>query len=135
MKKYIFLAGLLILAGVISAIFYISKPANAIVWHEYSGHVFEQAKKDHRQVILFGQSDTCPWCQQMEKVTFSDNSVVSLINANYFPVILDVNKYIDAAIKYQMMDLPTVVIFDINGKPTKTITGYIGPSDMIKNLK
>lgn len=144
-RKVLFLVGILIL---VCSIFYAAtdtrkniiasstpnKTANSISWQEYSPSVFEQAKSAHRQLLLFWKSDSCHWCKQMEEKTFTDSSIIKLINDNYFPVILDVIKNSDLINQYQIISLPTIIIFDRDNKSTKVLLGYIPSEEMEKEL-
>ena len=46
----------------------------------------EYSKKYNKNVLIFFHKEHCPYCEKMEKETLSDNTVVNLINNNFFPV-------------------------------------------------
>jgi thioredoxin-related protein len=53
----------------------------------------EKAKKyakkyDKNILVLFYKKD-CPYCEEMKRETLSDQSVIDLINNNFFPVKID----------------------------------------------
>jgi thioredoxin-related protein len=71
----------------------------------------------------------------MEKTTFENPDIIKLINEKYYPVELDVDKNSDVADTYQIMDLPTIIIFDMDGKSQMILTGYIKADEMLKKLQ
>ena len=47
------------------------------------------AKKYDKNILVFFYKKDCPYCEQMKKETFSDQTVIDLINHNFFPVKID----------------------------------------------
>jgi len=84
--------------------------------------------------LLFAMSDTCPWCHKMSATTFSDETVVKLVNEHYYPVILHVNQDEASADKYQLDGVPTMIFFDLNGKIINSFSGYEDPQEMTRHL-
>ena len=46
----------------------------------------QYAEKYNKNILLFFYKEHCPYCDKMKKETLSDNTVVNLINNNFFPV-------------------------------------------------
>lgn len=109
--------------------------SDKIQWQAYSSNIFEQAKSIHRPILLLSKSNSCHWCQQMESTTFSNPTVIKLINRSYLPVVIEINRNRDIFIQYKIIRLPTTLILDTNGNIIKVATGYIQPNRMIKILK
>lgn len=135
MKKII-ISILILVALLISLFFVITSlyPKQSIHWHEYSPQVFAESKKTGHLVLLFAKSSVCHWCQETEKNSFTNLSIIKLINDNYYPVILDVDKNETIAEKYLIMGLPTIIIFNSNEKVIKTYSGYFPPEVLEKYL-
>jgi thioredoxin-related protein len=108
--------------------------SSTIRWQAYSPSVFEEAKSTHHPVILLGKSASCHWCEKMALNTFSNSTIIKLINKSYTPVVIDINKNRDVFIQYKIFKLPTTIIFDTNGNVIKTATGYIKADRMIQIL-
>lgn len=109
--------------------------AEDIRWQNYSGAIFDQAKKQHRLVLLYGKSEWCHWCQKMDGNTWNDSSVIQTINTHFIPVKVDINDDNEIANHYNIKGTPTLVIVDWNRRVVKTLFGYEEPYDLVNNLK
>ena len=49
----------------------------------------EYTKKYDKNILVFFYKKDCPYCEEMKKETLSDQSVIDLINNNFFPVKID----------------------------------------------
>jgi len=47
------------------------------------------AKKYDKNILVFFYKKDCPYCEEMKRETLSDQSVIDLINNNFFPVKID----------------------------------------------
>ncbi|MDA9612361.1 thioredoxin family protein [Flavobacteriales bacterium] len=47
------------------------------------------AKKYDKNILVFFYKKNCPYCEEMKKETLSDQSVIDLINNNFFAVKID----------------------------------------------
>jgi thioredoxin-related protein len=108
--------------------------ADSIKWKNYSSGVFKSADNAHLPVMLFAMSDNCQWCHKMQATTFSDDTVIKLVNDNFYPVILRVNQNEAAAEKYKLQGVPTLIFFDQGGKIIDTLSGYRQPEEITRNL-
>ena len=49
----------------------------------------EYAKKYDKNIFVYFHKKDCPYCEEMKKETLSDQTVIDLINNNFFPVKID----------------------------------------------
>jgi thioredoxin-related protein len=130
MKKLLLAAFLLM--SVFGSVY--AEGSKKIDWHNYSKEVFGEAK-DHKQtVMLFAMSDTCPWCEKMESTTFQSSAIIKMVNENFYPVILHVNKNYAEAKKLKLSGVPTIIFFNDDGKVKNKYSGYKDPEVMMQNL-
>ena len=61
---------------------------NSIYWLELQDAERLVADSD-KNMLLFFYRENCEYCEKMKTQTFSDPSVVKLINDHFFPVMLD----------------------------------------------
>lgn len=47
------------------------------------------AKKYDKNIFVYFHKKDCPYCEEMKRETFSDQTVIDLINHNFFPVKID----------------------------------------------
>lgn len=103
--------------------------APGITWRSYSSSVFEQAKKDHRLVLIYGKSEFCHWCQKMNKEAWADPTVQQIVSAHYIPVAVDIDEDSTIANQYQITATPTLIILDANNNIVKVSYGYSEPRE------
>ncbi|MCS3923255.1 thioredoxin domain-containing protein [Methanosalsum natronophilum] len=62
---------------------------NPVKWHPWSDEAFEKAKKEDKPIFLSIGYSTCHWCHVMEKESFENEEVASIINKYYIPIKVD----------------------------------------------
>ena len=62
--------------------------ANEINWISLE-KAKKYAKKYDKNILVFFYKKDCPYCEEMKRETLSDQSVIDLINNNFFPVKID----------------------------------------------
>jgi thioredoxin-related protein len=107
---------------------------NKILWQSYSSNMFEGDKNKNHPVIMFTRSSACPWSIKMERTTLSNPNIISTINNNFIPVIIDFDTNTALAEQYKIINLPTLIVFSSDGKPLKTYSGFIELEEMQKLL-
>lgn len=119
-----------VVLGTINACF-----ADSINWQPYSSAAFAKAKKEHRHVLLFGKANWCPWCRRMKNETFSNSTVISLINKNFVPVMIDIDDQSSVADRYDISVVPASIILTGDYKVVASKTGYLSASEMSTFLR
>jgi thiol:disulfide interchange protein len=71
----------------------------------------ERADKDNKLVLVDCMATWCGPCQQMEKTTWIDKSVVDWIKKNAIAVQIDVDVQKETASALKVQFLPTFVVF------------------------
>jgi len=69
-------------------IFSQNKSKKSIDWMELS-KAEEFADKYNKNMLLFFYRPDCEYCEKMKNESLADPSVISLINENFFPVIIN----------------------------------------------
>lgn len=112
-----------------------SAELKSIQWQSWQDGVFKQAKKEHRLILLYVYATWCHWCQQMESTTWKNKAVIQYVNSTFIPAKSDSDKDVSLLARYQVVDLPSFVIIDENGKAMKLISGYLSPEDVMLKVK
>ena len=47
------------------------------------------SEKSNKNMLLFFYRENCDFCEKMKNQTFTDSTVINLINENFFPVMLN----------------------------------------------
>ena len=63
--------------------------ANPVNWYPWGDEAFQEAKQLDKPIFLSIGYATCHWCHVMEKESFEDPEVASLINDNFIPIKVD----------------------------------------------
>ena len=109
--------------------------ATGLAWREWSPQVFEEAKRDHKLILLHLGAGWCHWCHVMEHVTYRDAGVDAVIKADYVAVHVDQDSRPDLANRYEDYGWPATIIFDAEGKELVKWRGYIPPGPMARMLE
>jgi uncharacterized protein YyaL (SSP411 family) len=109
--------------------------APAIVWQPWSDGQFDQAKREHRLVLMHLGAVWCHWCHVMESTTYEDPAVVGLVCESYLPVKVDQDARPDLSNRYEDYGWPATIIFDSSGRELAKLRGYIEPARMAELLR
>ena len=115
--------------------------ASELKWIKDETKGYAEAKEKDRPIIIDGWADWCVACKEMDKSTFLDPAVISLLKEDWVIIKLDLtesNEVNEAlAQKYEMPGLPTLVMIPADGDLTKAkrITGYVSSERLIQELK
>jgi thiol-disulfide isomerase/thioredoxin len=96
-----------------------TNPNNTV---KFYGGSFENAKsKANEEGKLFFvefYADWCTPCKWMDKTTFQNEEVVTLLNENYVPLKMDIesNEGTNLKAQYEIRMLPTILIFNSQGR-------------------
>jgi tetratricopeptide (TPR) repeat protein len=97
--------------------------APSVTWYEKGLQAaFADAKAQSRPLVVYFRSEVNATCQQMERETFADPRVVTLLAAQVC-VRVDFDKQRDAADRYAVRDVPVVIWFRADGTPRDRIDG------------
>ncbi len=105
---------------------------SGIEWHEWGNEAFEKALKLDRPVLLSLSATWCHWCHVMDSTSYSSKEVIDLVNSQFVPIRVDVDKRPDISDRYNFGGFPTTAFLT----PERiVITGgtYI-PPEMLKAL-
>lgn len=106
---------------------------------EPKGHA--EARKTGRPILIDGWADWCIACKEMDKTTFQDPEVISLLQDEWVIVKLDMTQNSDAdmalAEKYEMPGLPTLVMVPPDGDLSKSrkLTGKVSAQRLLDELR
>jgi uncharacterized protein len=62
---------------------------NPVDWYPWGEEAFARAKREQRPLFLSVGYATCHWCHVMEKESFEDPEIASLLNSLFVPVKVD----------------------------------------------
>ncbi len=62
---------------------------NKVRWYPWSKKAFLKAKKEHKPIFLSIGYSTCHWCEVMNKESFENPHIATLINRYFIPILVD----------------------------------------------
>jgi thioredoxin-related protein len=119
---------------------------NELKWLPFTQGLTE-AKKSDKKILVDVYTDWCGWCKVMDKNTYSDTLVISLINKHFIPVKLNAessNKVVydnktfteqSLARAFGVDGYPTTLFLDSDGNSITSADGYIKPEMFIDMLR
>src|SRR5262245_19303866 len=109
--------------------------ANELKWSDWNDELFTRASAEKRFVILYLEAVWCHWCHVMEKTTYANPEVQSLLASKYIPVRVDQDANPDLSSRYGDWGWPATIVFGPDGSEIAKIRGYIEPERMQALLK
>jgi len=76
---------------------------NPVNWYPWGEEAFAKAKKEHKLIFLSIGYSTCHWCHEMEKESFTDETVAKMLNDNFVSIKVDREEYPQIDKKYQQL--------------------------------
>jgi len=107
--------------------------ASEIRWHPWSEAAFEKARAGGLPILLSISAVWCHWCHVMDETTYSDPSVIELINREYVPIRVDNDVRPDINQRYNMGGWPTTAFLTASGDILTGAT-YMPPAQMADAL-
>ena len=84
----------------------------------------ESAQKTNKPLMLVLVTNTCPWCEKLEKQTLGKENINNLVIQNFTPLILNRDKALYPSDKFVAKVVPSV--FFIDSKDEKIINTSFG---------
>ncbi len=105
-----------------------------IHWRPWGKQAFQEAIQWDKPVFLLISSLWCEWCRVMDATTFSEPSIISIINHDYIPIRVDSDIRPDINVRYNQNGWPSVVLLSAEGEilwggvyvPPKQMLDYLG---------
>lgn len=134
----IFISVLLI---IVSVYMLIPEEKKSPDWQVYSDELFQSSLGKEKILIDF-YADWCIPCKELDALTFSDPKVIEL-SKNFTTLKVDMTKTMDDETerirkKFNILGMPTLLIFDSEGKEVERITGFIDAKsfeNILTNIK
>lgn len=103
-----------------------------IKWQTYNSVQPEKSTLD-RKIFIYFFSKRCGYCRKLEKTSFSDSTIADYINKNYQPILVNIDKERQLAMRFGINGVPNLHFFTPNNEPIAQLPGYV-PSDTLFNL-
>lgn len=104
--------------------------ADPIRWTGWSADLFARAKAENRLVILDLEAVWCHWCHVMDRKTYGDDRVRTVIGERFIAVRADQDANPDLSGRYGEWGWPATILFAPDGTEIAKLQGYVEPDEM-----
>ncbi len=118
---------LLLLVIVLLATVCSSQPLQ-VAWRGYEEGL-EEARRTGKPVYLFFYREVCPYCVLADRTLFRSPQIVAILNDEFVPIRVDVEKSPNLAVRYGIIGVPTHVILRPNGEVYAVLIGLPSVED------
>ncbi len=114
-------------------------PVGPFAWEHSEKAAYERAQREKRPLMIDFTADWCGACKEFAKHTFADPRVMEK-GANFVPLKFDATNDDDPQVdevkkKYNVVGLPTVVVFDSAGKERVRFTEFVPAERFLKAIE
>lgn len=109
-----------------------------LVWLHDLRVGLESAKKSSKLVMIDLYTDWCGWCKKLDRDTYTDPSVLELLNSQFVCVKLDAEDGADGesfAKEHRVRGFPCIIVLEPSGKVRGVSYGYRNPQDFTELMK
>ena len=107
---------------------------DGIRWRDWGDDAFVASRQQGKPLLLTLGATWCHWCHVLDETSYSDPRVIRLINSDFIPVRVDVDRRPDISKRYNQGGFPSVAIMDDKGELLAG-RGYIPPDEMLELLE
>lgn len=104
-------------------------------WQPWEQALFARAAQEDKLVILHLGAMWCHWCHVMERDTYGDAQIQSILAQGYLASHVDHEQRPDLANRYERYGWPATIIFDAQGRELFKRAGYIPAQEMAALLQ
>ena len=108
-----------------------------IPWEKDYHQALKKAQKENKPLVAYLFTDWCTYCQQMERETFSDVSLVKKIGKEYVWLKLNAETNQDGQRlqkEFGISGYPTTFILDSKGQEIDRVAGFLPPKKFEETL-
>ena len=106
-----------------------------IDWVAFEPSVFARSRSENRPLFLYFHGQWCTWCRDFQNQTLEHPEISAIIQRDFLPVLIDLDRRRDLFTRYGGRGLPFVVLLDAHGNVQVRFTGHIGPGDLDRILR
>src|SRR5579859_4551318 len=92
-----------------------------IHWHEWGLEPFEKAKQENKPILLDSGAVWCHWCHVMDRESYEDPQIATLINEHFIAIKIDRDERPDVDSRYQS------AVQAISGQGGWPLTAFLTP--------
>ena len=87
-----------------------------VQWLPWSAAAFARARAERKPVLLSIAAPWCQGCREMDRTSYADPAIVTLIDRGFVPVRVDADRRPDIGERYSLGGWPTTAFLDADGQ-------------------
>lgn len=100
-----------------------------VKWRDWNEESFKVAVKEAKIILLNLSATWCHWCRVIDETSYSDPEIIDIINSNFVPVQVNIDRRPDIAERYNFGGSPTTAFLTPEGEVVSGGT-YIPPEKL-----
>ena len=97
--------------------------AQKIKWQAWGENAFISAKNQHKPVFLDVGTEWCTACNLMEENTYTDTTIVGILNRNFITIKADAEAQPDVGARFLQWGWPALIFLDSDGNQLTALQG------------
>ncbi len=111
-------------------------PADSqIEWNSFDPELFDRAEDQNQPLFFYFHGQWCTWCIDFQNESLENPMVVDILNEEYIPVLIDLDRRADLFTRYGGRGLPFVVITTPDDDVISRFTGHIRADGLYRILE
>jgi len=90
--------------------------SNGVMWQPWGRAAFARARREQKPVLLSIATAWCGSCYEMDRTSYADPGIITLINHRFIPVRVDADDRPDISERYSLGGWPTTVFLTAAGE-------------------
>jgi uncharacterized protein YyaL (SSP411 family) len=90
--------------------------SNGVAWQPWTPAVFARARTERKPVLLSISATWCGTCQEMDRTSYADPVIATLINERFVPIRVDPDDRPDIGERYSLGGWPTTAFLTPDGE-------------------
>lgn len=109
-------------------------PSHIVFIENSWDEALKQAAIQHKYIFVDAYTSWCGPCKLLKITTFNNSKAAAFYNNNFINVSIDLEKGQgpELAAQWQVKSIPTLIIFDSQGKPVLGTVGFLKADDLIR---
>lgn len=90
--------------------------STGIAWQPWGRAAFARARAEDKPVLLSISATWCHWCHEMDRTSYADPEIATLVNECFVPVRVDADERPDISERYNLGGWPTTAFLTPDGE-------------------
>jgi thioredoxin-related protein len=123
-----------LMAALVAASWIMAGERTASLWRHDAYAAWQASQTSGRPTLYYVTSPYCPYCDLMERDTFSDPVIRAILQKSFEPARVLADRQPAIAQNLRVQAYPTTVVVDPSNRIVDSIQGYLPPREFERRL-